>query len=180
MVVKGDTDEKLGIPHASLKELEPTLRVLTELDQGKLESVELTTKDGSQLKIKYKPNDPIRSQEFRHLRAAVRRLISEAKNGGMVMLAAKTAPALPPKEAVITLRGQIRELDFDSRTGRFRVLKNNPVPEGTYGFEVIGDQSFIDIKNLLGETTVLVECMVEGIGKKRRLLLTSVRRSSGQ
>jgi hypothetical protein len=50
--------------------------------------------------------------------------------------------------------------------------------EGTYGFEVIGERSFTDIKNQLGEATVLLECVVEGGGKKHRLLMTSVRRAA--
>jgi hypothetical protein len=91
------------------------------------------------------------------------------------MLAADTVAALPPSEPSITLRGQIRELDFDSRTGRLRVLDGASIPEGTYTFELVGEQSLIDIKSLLGESTVLVDCIAKGRGKRRRLLVYSVR-----
>jgi hypothetical protein len=91
------------------------------------------------------------------------------------MLAAETVLTLPPGEPTLTLRGQIRELELDSRTGRLRILDGTAIPEGTYTFELVGEQSLIDIKSLLGESTVIVDCVVKGSGKRRRLLVYSVR-----
>jgi hypothetical protein len=174
LVVGGD-GETLPLPQKSLKDIEATLRILSELDQSRLRSVEIRTPDSTEVRIKYEPASPISSAEMRQLNAALRRLTREAKYGGAVMLAADTVAALPPSEPSITLRGQIRELDFDSRTGRLRVLDGTSIPEGTYTFELVGEQSLIDIKSLLGESTVLVDCIAKGRGKRRRLLVYSVR-----
>ena len=173
-LVVGEDHEVLRVPQSSLRDIETTLRILSELDQNRLRSVEIRTPDSTEIKIKYEPKSPIGDQELRQLSATLRRLTREAKYGGSVMLAAETVVALPPGEPTLTLRGQIRELDLDSRTGRLRVLDGTSIPEGTYTFELLGEQSLIDIKSQLGESTVLVDCVVKGRGKKRRLLVHSV------
>lgn len=176
LVVGGD-NEVLPVPQKSLKDVESTLRILSELDQNRLRSVEIRTSDSTEIKIKYEPTSPISNGEFRQWSTTLRRLTREAKYGGSVMLAAGTRAALPPAdEPPIELHGQIRELDLDSRTGRFLVHAGNSIPEGTYIFELVGEQSLTDIKSLLGESTVIVDCVITGRGKKRRLLVLSVHR----
>ena len=159
-LVVGENHEVLRVPQSSLRDIDTTLRILSELDQKRLRSVEIRTPD-STVKIKYEAKTPIGDRELRQLSTTLRRLTREAKSGGSVMLAAETAVALPLGEPTLTMRGQIRELDLDSRTGRLRVLDGTSVPAGTYTFELLGEQSIIGIKNLLGESTVLVDCTVE-------------------
>jgi hypothetical protein len=174
-LVVGEDHEVFRVPQSSLKDIETTLRILSGLDQNRLRSVEIRTPDSTEIKIRYEPKSPIGDQELRHLSTALRRLTREAKYGGSVMLPAETVVALPLGEPTLSLQGQIRELDLDSRTGRLRVLDGTSIPEGTYTFELQGEQSLSDIKSLLGESTVLVDCIVKGRGKKRRLLVHSVR-----
>jgi hypothetical protein len=174
LVVGGD-HEALRVPQSSLGDIEATLRILSELDQSRLRSVEIRTPNSTEVKIKYEPKSPISHQELRQLSTTLRRLTREAKSGGAVMLAAETVFTLPPGDPTLTLRGQIRELDLDSRTGRLRVLDGASIPEETYTFELVGEQSIIDIKSLLGESTVILDCIVKGSGKRRRLLVSSVR-----
>jgi hypothetical protein len=173
-MVVGENHEVLRVPQSSLRDIEPTLRILSKLNQDRLRSVEIRTPDSTEIKIKYESKIPIGNRELRELSTTLRRLTREAKYGGSVMLAAEAVVALPPGKPT-PLRGQIRELDLDSRTGRLRVLDGAPIPEGTYTFELLGEQSLIDIKNLLGESTVFLDCIIKGHGKKRRLLVHSVR-----
>ncbi|MCU1305239.1 MAG: hypothetical protein JWQ87_5523 [Candidatus Sulfotelmatobacter sp.] len=175
-IVAGDGKERLAIPQQSFRSLEATFGVFAELNQNRLKSVEIRASDGSQLKMEYESRERISPQEFKHLKATVRRLHKEAKHGGRAVLAAGNVAMLPPSDQpFVGLRGNVRELDFDSRTGRFRVFQGNPIPEGTYEFELLGEQSFTDIKGLLGETTVLMDCIVDKRGKTLRLSAVSVR-----
>jgi hypothetical protein len=178
-IVAGDGNERLAIPQQSFKDLEATFGVFAELNQDRLRSVEIRASDGSQLKMEYESKERISPREYKRLKTTVRRLTTEAKYGGREMLAAESVAMLQPKDRPpITLRGNVRELDLDSRTGRFRVLQGNPIPEGTYKFDLLGEQSVSDIRNLLGETTVLMECIVHRRGKTFRLSAVSVRGDS--
>lgn len=175
-IVAGDRNERLAIPQQSFKDLYAIFEVLAELNQDRLKSVEITARDGNQLKMEYESTARISPKEFKHLKATVRRLTKEAKYGGRTMLPTGSVAVLAPgNQAPIALRGNVRELDFDSRTGRFRVLQGNLLPEGTYEFELVGEQSFTDIKDLLGETAVLMDSIVDKRGKTLRLRAVSVR-----
>jgi hypothetical protein len=176
-LVVGADNAELAVPQKSLKDIETTLRILSELDQGRLGSVEIRTPDSTEIKIKYQPTLPFSREELRQLSITLRRLTREAKYGGSIMLAVDNVAALPPADQpTVTLRGQIRELDLDARTGRLRVLDGSSIPEETYTFELVGQKSLTDIKSLLGESTVIVDCVITGRGKKRRLMVLSVRR----
>ena len=176
-LIVGADNAELPLPQKSLKDIEPTLRILSELDQNRLGSVEIRTPNSTEIKIKYQTTMPLSREELRQLSTTLRRLTREAKYGGSVMLPADNVFALPPADQpTVTLRGQIRELDLDTRTGRLRVLDGTSIPEETYTFELVGQQSLADIKSLLGESTVIVDCVITGRGKKRRLLVLSVGR----
>ena len=176
-LVVGADNSELPLPQKSLKDIEPTLRILSELDQSRLGSVEIRTPDSTEIKIRYQPTMPFSREELRQLSTTLRRLTREAKYGGSTMLAADNVGALPPADQpTVSLRGQIRELDLDTRTGRLRVLDGSSIPEGTYTFELVGQQSLTDIKSLLGESTVIVDCVITGRGRKRHLLVLSLHR----
>lgn len=177
-IVVGDGNGELPIPEKSLKDLEATVKILSELDHNRLRSVKIRT-DSSEVKIEYEsPSPPLSNDEGRRMNTTLRRLSRETKHGGAAMIAAAPVAALPPAEQpTVTLGGQIRELDLDSRTGRIRVIRGDSVPHATYTFELVGEQSLIDLKNLLGESTVIVDCIVQGRGRSRRLMILSLRRA---
>ena len=163
-LIVGADNAELPLPH-SFKDIEPTLRILSELDQNRLGSVEIRTPDSTEIKIKYQTTMPLSREELRQLSTTLRRLTREAKYGGSVMLPADNVFALPPADQpTVTLRGQIRELDLDTRTGRLRVLDGTSIPELHFP-ALVGQQSLADIKSLLGESTVIVDCVITGVAK---------------
>ena len=106
-------------------------------------------------------------------RAAARRLKKEARHGGLIELADPLIPLSIGDR--ISLSGTIRELDFDSKSGRFHTDGNDTVREGTYDFEIIGNQSLTSIRDLMGKAQVIMVCIVERRGKKVRLYADSIR-----
>lgn len=170
----------LEVSRPALDSLGPAFSILAHLDPERCSSIEVQTSDGSQIKVKYEARERMSPAEFRELAALAKRLKREAKHGGFIELA-ETPPAVARLSTrdQHTLSGTIRELDFDSRSGHFHTKGDHAVPEGTYPFELTGDQPLTSVRDLMGEGTVVMVCLIERRRKKVvRLYAESIHRAS--
>ena len=180
-VLTSEDQPALEVSRPALDSLGPAFSILAHLDPERCSSIEVRTPDGSQVKVKYEARQRMSPAEFRELAALARRLKREAKHGGFIELA-ETTPVVArlPTGDRHTLSGTIRELYFDSRSGHFYTKGDYAVPEGTYPFELTGDQSLlISVRDLMGEGTVVMLCLLERRRKKVvRLYAESIHRAS--
>lgn len=161
-IVTSDGEETLEVSVKALDSLNPAIGLLSQLDPDRFRSIELRTPEGAELKIKYEAREKTTPGELKELAAVARRLRKEAKHGGLIQL--DYDPALPivrPTGDPISLSGSIRELDFDSKSGHFQTSGDDTVREGTYPFVLVGDQSLTSVRDLMGEGTVVMVCVLE-------------------
>ena len=172
-VVTAENEQPFEVSVKALDSLNPAIELLAQLNPDRFRSVELRTRDGAALSIRYEAREKMTSEESQQLRAVARSLKREARQGGLIEL---TEPLIPLSTGdPISLSGTIRELDFDSKSGRFHTDGDGTVREGTYDFTIVGNQSLTSIRDLMGEARVIVVCIVERRGKKVRLYANSIR-----